>query len=80
MTPTELDLRHGTCPKCGSHDIRAQRRGFCARNFLPAGWWSRVRVENSACVDCGYLESCVDPAHLKRIARHWQRVKIREPA
>ncbi len=74
MTDHDPNLTCGTCPKCGGTDVRVQRRAFGHRNYLPAGWFSQLRVGNYACATCGYLESFIDPADLKKLARAWPRL------
>ena len=74
----ETDIKTGTCPKCGGHDIRFQpwaRRPNGHRNYLPFGWWGGgARIVNYACLGCGYLEDYLDPRDLKKVARNWERV------
>jgi hypothetical protein len=75
MNGTEGGMRDGICPKCGGEDVRMQHRGLAQRNYLPAGLWGKaIRLDNYACVACGYVESYVEPGDLSRLVKNWTSV------
>ena len=79
MMSQQSDIKNGTCPKCDAHDIRLQhwsRRPNDFRNYLSLGWWGYgARVVNYVCVTCGYTESYIEAADIKKIAGRWERVE-----
>jgi len=67
-------VKHGTCPKCGSTEIRKEEAGS-ARDFLPGGSiFNPVHLANYACVSCGYLESYVVRDDLELLKEKWAKV------
>jgi C4-type Zn-finger protein len=71
-------MKNGICPKCGSKEIRYDEGGLNHRNYLSAGFFSQVRIQNYACVSCGYLENYIRPDDLEIVARKWARSKPSE--
>ncbi|MBA3315119.1 MAG: hypothetical protein M3552_19915 [Planctomycetota bacterium] len=72
MIAANTEMKSGSCPKCGGNDIRLQHRGWGHRNFLPSTFWGKaIRLDNYACVTCGFVESYVEPGDFDRLANSW---------
>jgi predicted nucleic-acid-binding Zn-ribbon protein len=70
-------MKDGTCPKCGSTDIRVKRDGLASYGavYLPIGMFGQARMDVYVCMNCGYVESYVsDSYNLRRIAEKWPRL------
>lgn len=70
-------MKQGTCPKCGSAEIRKEEAGS-ARDFLPGGnLFNPIHLVNYACTTCGYLESYVVGTDLELLKEKWATVAKR---
>ena len=83
MNGDELHMKNGICPKCGADNVRVQprsRRRYDWSNYMSLNWWgSGVWRINYVCVTCGYLESYMDAADIKKVAQKWDCVQPAEP-
>ena len=67
-------MKHGSCPKCGSKEIRKEEAGS-ARDFLPGGSiFNPIHLVNYACVSCGYLECYVVSDDLELLKEKWSTI------
>lgn len=71
-------MKDGTCPKCGSDDVRT--RAPTPNNgagSLMITTWTSIYLQTYVCLACGYLESYVPEHKRSKIAEKWTRVKQR---
>lgn len=83
-----MSMKNGTCPECGSNDVRYDRGSYSETIYTRANNIimihkpglmgmnvERAYLDTYACVTCGYVRSFVaDRQNLDTIAKHWPRV------
>ncbi len=69
-------MKKGTCPKCGSTEIRTNRRKIHQGDhfYLGSAGLTGLYCHSYVCLDCGYLEDYVEPKYLAKMAEKWDKI------
>jgi predicted RNA-binding Zn-ribbon protein involved in translation (DUF1610 family) len=68
----EISMKNGTCPKCGSADIRfGEANSGGDHKLLGNAGFKTVYSNIYVCAQCGFVEDYVDGEDLERIRQKW---------
>jgi DNA-directed RNA polymerase subunit RPC12/RpoP len=72
---SSANLRSGTCPHCGAHEIyKGSEQGH--RGAMMVGLLSGIQIEAYICVECGAFEesASLNPALVEKIKKNWTKI------
>lgn len=65
-------MKSGTCPKCGSKDIRCKQDAGDHHQMGTAGF-SNVYCTVYVCAGCGFLEDFIEGDSLSKVREKWPK-------
>lgn len=64
------------CPRCGGADLVVQAHAQGSVNHrISLDWFSYISIKSRICLDCGYVEPCLDSEDLAKLRAHHEQYK-----